>query len=296
MVSILCSPLSAKETGTITTSDGIVYENVTFKIDQMYKVVSFKLEGRKRNISFTRIKSIVDADGNDITTEMLGNVYHSQRETWEREDSKIIRQARKGFYDFNIQVGPLASASSGSYYEGFKSGIGFGGHLRVPLTYRLAFKLHVSKSGLDADNRSLYLYSLDPNFSIVSQKFSVNAMRYTIDFEYYRQPQSKRGGRTMYYIHTGLGAVNHKLKLDLRVRDNTNGQLLDFTEQDSETKFIQTFGGGLVLMISDNIGIDLGVNIDFVYAGLANDNNAFTNDLVYAYIFDIRLGLSYFLK
>ena len=281
----------AEEIATITTEDSEVFEDVTYTVNQLYKVITIKLATGEKNISFANIRSIVDAQGNDITAESLGRVYKGREETWLDKDSEIIRRAERKLWRVGLQIGSNYSFPVGDYYEGFDAGVGFGGRIKVPITYRLALRLQVSKSGMKVDESECYCYSIDSNLSVVNQKFSVSAIRYVLEVEYFGRPDRDTPGKTIWYTYTGLGVISHKLSLDLRVRDNTDGQTFDLNDSSTETKFIQTLGGGMVQLLSGQVGLDFGVNMDLVYIGSGDDYSP-----VNAFIFDLRVGLIYLIK
>jgi len=288
---LLAATCYADDTVTITTTDGTVLENVGYRVDRTYKIFTAITETGDKNISFSDISSIVDADGNDITTKLLGEVYQPRAETWPTEESGVVRFSEKKLWILGFGAGLNYSLPSGNYYEGLKEGVGFGGVVKIPVTSKLAVRFDVSKAGIKADENYLTFYSYDPDIVIVGQDLGFTAMRYVVEMETFYRQDRVTPGKSIWYLHTGLGAIYHKATLKLDYTQAGQPGIMTISEETGETKFIQTLGGGLMQLVTEQVGLDLGVNMDLVYAG-SNGNG----DLQYALIFDLRVGLVWLIK
>ena len=78
---------------TVTTTDGDVYEDVTYKVNSYYKTVKLEKEGFEKNVSFSKIESIVDKDGIDITDRILGRYTRTEEKQWVSRDSEKFKSA-----------------------------------------------------------------------------------------------------------------------------------------------------------------------------------------------------------
>ncbi len=72
--------------------DGTTYENVKFRADKSYKVISFKIDGKKKNISFTDISRILDNNGKDVTARYLGKYMKTSQAMQSQSDMTVQKK------------------------------------------------------------------------------------------------------------------------------------------------------------------------------------------------------------
>lgn len=297
------SSSATKEVGTIVLKSGETFENVDYKVNKRYYVITIIDGDFEKKVLFSDILSIHTEDGVDISASILGvretpigetaiGVAPKTGETWQSEDSEIHVKAREKKWNIALSFKVGYNAPAGDFYEGITGGVGFGGDVRIAITNQLALIGTVSSAGLGFDNNQL-LFSIDPSVTILSQDLSISAIRILAGFEYY-QPFDKRKARGgMWYFHSMFGAIKHELSADLSVRDNISGQVISLSSSDSFTRFTSSFGGGVVPMLSSKIGLDLSGDIDLVWVNVSNGNS--TTAAVKGYVFDFHAGLMLFL-
>jgi hypothetical protein len=255
--------VSAEEIATIIDKNGERYENVNYKIDKTFKVVTIKLEEQEKNISFTEIETIIDQEGNDITASVLGGYYRPRQETWHSESDEVFREARKKLWNIGTHLGANYSIPLGDYYEGIDPGFGIDGDLIIAVTYNTAARLTVSKSGMEIDESNFYIIP-QPGFEVLDWKFSLNAFRYFVSGQYYNRPDRITAGKTIFYVYTGLGAVIHRFNLKVTTREISTGNIFKLDDTDTQSKLASTLGGGIMLMLSKNLGLDFTASLDAI--------------------------------
>jgi hypothetical protein len=95
LICLTSATSAASVTATVVLKTGATLENTTFKVDKYYKVIKIEQDGEKRNISFDKIDSIIDADGQYITAEVMGGVYEGSTQETVSENSESYRSATK---------------------------------------------------------------------------------------------------------------------------------------------------------------------------------------------------------
>lgn len=295
---LLGSLALAAVTGTITTKDGTVYENVNFTTNDTYKVIEFKIDGVKKTLSFTDIEKIVNPNGEDITAAVIGG-YHKveKNETFISENDEAYKQARRKLWNVGFSLGGNFSFPAGDYYEDINPGIGFDADLTVALTYSLALRFSVSYAGMDYDDDLAYVMEFEPGEAIVLENFNFSSMSYFLSFQYYYRPDRVTPGKMIYHFYTGLGAVTHNLESD-EVLISGGVEVDRQTGSYSETKFAQTIGGGFTRMLGKSVGFYVAGNMDVVYLGRAEDDDYWDpyDNIDYAFQFDLKVGLTLFTK
>lgn len=288
-LAVMANPI---ENCTVVTKSGERFENVSCTVNSIYKTVTIIYEETKRNFSFTQIEAIFDEMGNNITPDLLEGHYTPTNETWKSERDEYIKTARQRLWKYGFRVGSNYSFLIGDYYEGFTSGVGFEGDFLIAVTHNIAIRATVSKSGMGW-NDDYGMVSLDPDITILDQDYSVSGMRYLVGAQYYKRTDRKTPGKTIFYLNMGLGAIDHRLKAKLRLRDNTTAQIRDEEFHYSQTKFLTSFGGGIIFLMSNSIGLDMAASLDVVYVGTTDDADYsyYGSDVQTALIFDIKLAL-----
>ena len=97
----------------------------------------------------------------------------------------------------------------------------------------------------------------------------------------------------LYYGFAGLGVVSHKMSGSAMVQEPPSGDVrVLYGTGDTENKFMLTYGGGLITMISDRVGIEFGITLDVVFVGNSDDLDVvYYGKADYANIFDLKVGL-----
>ena len=290
IISVSGSALAVE--GTIVTKAGDKYENVDFKTNHLYQIISFKSEGWKVNVSYTDIVAIYDMDGKDITKKTLGRYYRPEKfektpvekgETpgdttragaektdseavpvedvadWRSENDEEIAVFRKKLWSVGLSGGPRYSIPTGDYYDGIDPGVGFGGALTLAVSHNIALRCSIAKVGLG--------WGYD--------EVSFKSMRYMFSLMYYDRVNRLTLGKKIFYLITGLGAVSH-----------------DASYQDlgySETKFTAEMGGGLIQLFSEKVGMDFSLLFNLVYVGTYDDGD--TSRMQTALIIELKASL-----
>jgi len=140
------------------------------------------------------------------------------------------------------------------------------------------------------------LKDIFPGAIIVDDDLSFNVWRYAACGQYYQWPDWKTGGKLLYYGFAGLGVISHKMTgtamVQVPAAPDTGNILFLYGTGETENKFMLTYGGGLITMISDRVGIEFDVTLDVVFAGSSGDRDiVYYGQAEYANIFDIRVGL-----
>jgi hypothetical protein len=261
---------SAKKASHIELKDGTVFEQVTYKVDKAYKVITIRDGKEKRTVSFSDIAAIIDGHGTDITIEILGR-YYTEPGTVANPiliaDPAEPPPGGKRFpYTFAIHAQPNFSVPIGDFYTGFKPGIGFGADISFPVSHQIAIRGSVSKSGMTTDFE-------------MPAGVSFTVMRYSFAAQYYDWPNWRTDGKMMYYLYTGIGAINHTFSVG--------------SDSEDISRLMTTLGFGLVHQFSESIGLEAGGEIDWVYIGTEknkSDHFGF-GEVQYALVMDFKVGL-----
>lgn len=290
---LLAANVYADEIVTVTTTDGERYEDVTYKVNKYYKTVRLEKEDFEKNVSFSKIESIVDSGGNDITEKVLGSYYSAEKTQWVSRESKTFKKAIAKPWEGAIRVGLNFSIPSGDYYDGIGSGVGFEGDMRYAITNHLAIRGGASKSGMRS-NEDPVLYSTIPNIEVVDTDFRLNAYRFVFGAEYYAKVNPGGSGNDYLYLMTYLGAITHKMELRATFENTVTGERLTDSAKDTESKFLFGLGLGLTKLLKDNYGLETGVTFEFVPVG-SRPSDLYGTETVYAYVIDLKLGFVWFI-
>jgi hypothetical protein len=288
---ILGQTAFGEKASRIELMDGTVYENATYKVDKQYKVITIQVGDWKRHVSFPDIARILDKNGNDVTDEYIGEYYQPSGQAPKGEEalieSKTPKRYRKRPFDVGFSFSPNYSFPLGDFYKGFTSGVGFGGDIIIPITDNVALRGTISKSGMTDD-----LLSEMTGFILLDDKLKLSVWRYLFSVEYYNWPRWKSDGKTVYYLYSGLGAITHTLSGTLWIKDAATGEIYALTGNDeSQTKFVTTYGAGIVQMFSQKVGIELGGSFDLVYVGTYTADYFYYGNVQCALVFDLKVGI-----
>jgi len=288
----LAKPACADKASRIELADGTAYENVTFSVDKVYQIVTIELGDWKQKVDFGDVARIVDEGGEDITAKVLGEKYkpvEKKREgDWLSKENPTYKAHQKRPFDFGIRAGGNYSFPMGDYYEDINSGIGYGFDAVVTVTKNVAIRGSVSRAGLKDDLKAMF-----PGMIILEDDISLNIWRYAVCGQYYQWPDWKTGGKMLYYGFAGLGAITHKMSGTAMLQEPPAGDMWEIRGTgDTENKFMLTYGGGLITMISDRVGVEFGITLDVVFVGRSDDLDVvYYGKADYANIFDLKVGL-----
>lgn len=291
----LAQPAFGEQASRIELADGTAYENVTFTVDKLYQVVTIQVGDWKQKVDFGDIARIVDEGGEDITAKVLGDQYkpvEKKREgEWLSKEDPKYKAHQKRPFDFGIRAGGNYSFPMGDYYEDINSGMGYGFDALITVTKNVAIRGSVSRAGLREDLKDIF-----PGAIIVEDDLNLSVWRYAVSGQYYQWPDWKTGGRMLYYGFAGLGVISHKMTGTATVlvpaAPDTGNIWFLYGTGETENKFMLTYGGGLITMISNRVGIEFGVTLDVVFVGSSDDREVFYYGKAdYANIFDLKVGL-----
>lgn len=305
VLAFLCLTVTAfaDTANRIELVDGKIYENVEYTVDNVYKTITFKTGDWKRTVSFTDVAVIIDEVGDDITEEVLGSYYQPSGGKVSTSISEVGRTSDNGEFksasslrkekpfEVAFRFGGNYSFPLGTYYDGVSSGIGYGFDAIIPITKEIALRGTFSKSGMNVtaeEWRDMFLREFGIDIGILPDgALDWTARRYIIAVQWYNWPHWKSVGKTYYYFYSGVGIISHTMSGDLV--DET--LLMDPTADFNDSKFIMPGGGGLVTMVSENIGLEFGLAYDMVFVG----SSGYTNSMQYAFTFDLKAGVIFML-
>jgi opacity protein-like surface antigen len=288
----LAKPACADKASRIELADGTAYENVTFSVDKLYQVVTIEVGDWKQKVDFADVARIVDQNGADVTAKVLGEkhtpVEKKQEAEWLSKQDPEYKAQQKRPFDFAIRGGGHYSFPLGDYYEGIKSGVGYGFDAVVTVARNVAIRGSVSRAGLKDDLKEMF-----PGLNVLQDDINLSVWRYAVCGQYYQWPDWKTGGKMLYYGFAGLGAITHKMCGTALLQEPSSGDIGEIRgTEDTESKFMLTYGGGLITMISDRVGVEFGITADVVFVGNSDDLDVvYYGKADYANIFDLKVGL-----
>lgn len=275
---------------TVLLKSGEKISGQSYDIDNEFKVFTLFIDDDQKKVSFSKIEAIHNEAGDNIAADLLGKFYTPGSGKWRSSSSKVFKKARQKYWTTRIEFDGGFNIPTGNYYEGIESSAGFGGNIVFALTHELGLRIMVSKPGMKINQNTFVLYSFDPNFTIVSQDFSVKATRYVLGLEYYRSVNRSRPGTEYFFLYSGLGAIKHSFQLDMTVRENSSGTTASESSKVSESNFVTNIGLGYIRFLSDIVGLTTQASIDFVYAEGRTSNGASAYDIG-GVVFDFSVGI-----
>lgn len=286
--------------------DGTTYENVKFKVDKSYKIISFKIDGKKKNISFTDISRILDNNGEDVTARYLGKYMRTsqaiqsesvetvrKQEDWLGETDPIREKYNKPLWSVAFPISANFSIPAGSYYQGFKAGLGFTGEILIAINRNLSLRGTVSKSGMQDD-----LKEIAPGFKIIDDNLKFNVWKYYISLQFSNGPNWSANKKMGLYGFGGLGAVSHKLTGAAIIQDPiTDSMFIIIGSGEGDSKLAFTSGFGFVGLLSPSFGVEFGTTLDVIIVGTRQSNAAYDpyGNVQTALLMDFHVGLITFL-
>ncbi len=280
LVAVFCMAQTgnATEASRIELHDGTVYENAVFTVDNTYRTVDIKSGDWTRTVSMTEIAQILAPDGTDITADYIENYVAPESATEIVGDEapgnaggNSTRARRKTPFSAGIRVGANYSFPIGTWFDGFKSAVGFDVDVFFPVSSELAIRGSLSKAGLGMDDMNLFA-----DGQYYSMEVSADVWRYLVSVQWYKWPQWRGDGKTMYSFWTGLGVTDHKL--------SAGGASV------GESKFTLTTGGSIMTLVAEKTGIEFGAGFDVLYIGSV-DGAYGSSGFQRAGIFDLKIGL-----
>lgn len=300
--------------GTIVLKSGDRFERVDYMVVKAYKVVQFETSGQKKSVSFTDIQSILDRDGVDVTTQVLGGDYRKAdtpstspttpssptspteakpatngEQTWLEPDHEVYQRHRFRPWDIALQLGPNFTLPVGHYYDGTTSGVGFGADLVIPFSHNMSLRATVSMAGTKLED-SYVIQRLPPWFTYISDDVDVNIWRYMISAQYQKAYKEYQFDKGYWFLYSGIGITKTSFNGHAITTDDTNGDVYTLTFEPDKSRFTMTLGAGGVSMLSRSIGIQYAASYDMIFLGTASNSSGYET-MQYAYNFDIRAGL-----
>jgi hypothetical protein len=249
--------VQAQETGTVITKSGDKYENVVIKIHRTLGIISVERDTLKNIINFDEIVKILDSDGNDITAEI--KKWHSSgvKRLWQSEGDWLLLQRRKQLWNAGIRLATNLGIPLGNHPEGIRSGIGYEGTAHFTILNGIALRISISKAGLKGGQSGIF-----------STGYQYSATRYRAGIQYHKRPSAMLPGKIIPYLYIEFGIVS--------------SEIMSY----GETKFAPDQGGGIIILISEIVGLDIGAEYNFAFGnGMIDDGG----------VFDFKLGLITFL-
>lgn len=288
---LVCGTALASETGTITTSDGTVYSDVEYTVDPWGRVISFTYNDATINLAFSKIRTIHDESGTDVTETVLRRTSSEIKasgggETWQtydevqetRTDTLLWSIALSGCGRFDIPVG--------DYYENIVASFGFGFNMRIALTRRMSLTLNFDKLGLmTSEDLDFKLEDLGYLYTI---EHSMDAYRYVIGLEYFPFGSSSNERENFWYSNFGMGAISHTLKATLTSHELATGDETTDELDDEETNFTAYGGFGYVAFVNNSWALDFGCEFNFVAVERDNDDYSYYPE---DFIIDFKVSL-----
>ncbi|HUU46061.1 MAG TPA: hypothetical protein VM118_10050 [Acidobacteriota bacterium] len=294
LILVLATPCRCDTVSRIVLRDSTVYHDAEVAFDDIYKTVEIKAGDWKRTVSITDIAAIFDTTGQDVTGKYLGEYYRAPGDTVSADadaagfvlpDVRIHRFP----WNFGLHSSGNFSIPLGDFYEGIKAGVGYGFEMTVPVARNIAVRAFVSRSGMRDD-----LDVPASEYIVHEDDFGMSVWRYVLAAQYHEWPRWKTGGRVMYYLYSGLGAISHKTTGHMLIEERATGNLLMIEGSgESLTKLIVSEGFGIVAKVSRNLGVEAKLALDLVFVGAREDPDYFTpyGNVEQALIIDFQIGL-----
>lgn len=329
VVLLIFVPASAHaKTGTLVLNDGRRFENVSYSVDKFYQVVKYKSkgDGTQFAVSFVEIKAILDKNGENVAPKLLGKWYRPSNDAvetppsqgsvadeadsaaeptvapsesskvlsdWRLEDDRVFVEAKKKPWWVGIRSGANISMPTGVWFDDVNTAVGYDGDFVLFLTHQIGLHFRFSRAGLKVDDDFFFTRGLiDPGLTIYNMYSRLAVNRYFLSFLYYDHLNLTQTGKTLFYVGTGAGAVEHREKGSAWATDGQYTWMISI--KDTETKFATSAEIGLIFLLARNIGLDTGMSLDIIYIGRAYDEAGHEVTQT-AGIFDFKLGFIYLL-
>jgi len=222
---------------------------------------------------------------------------------WRSPDIARISKSDSKPWKFAVQIaGDLGSPFKDKRYTDVIGGLGYEANILAAITNRFALRLTFGRSGLhEAD---LFRYQtnagetapLPPYIYVLTDRTELSITRYFLSGQFNAPPLDLYVTDAFFYLYAGLGAVNHNTTLVVETYNDSTGAGYTSVDQASITRFANTFGGGMLFMLTRDIGLDFSLGCDLVYAGeqpvyAAQDLYSHRRAYNYDGTFNVKLGL-----
>ena len=294
-LAVLGTTARAQERVTVLLKDGQKYEQVTYQVHRGFNTLELRSGERNVQVSFADIEAITDASGNNIAPRILGTRYRPSNHAAPRagETSAAALAGPDSAAEARAtptQVEPSAfrlprpwkmaltldggfDSPFGDYYDGTRSGLGFGGTLHAAVTDEFALRGDVTLLGVRVSD-GFRLVSLDPSVEIVSQSYDIDGLRILVGGEYYQSIQRAGGWSGFWYAHGSLGVIRHRITGQLTVRNPGTGQVAELSPVDTQSKFTMTSGFGVVYRVAPRLGVNFSGDLDGVWTKVYYPNGS----------------------
>ena len=270
--------------GTVVLDDGERLEDVKFKYDSWRKVLRVEEDGSKRYFSLIRIEALYNADGEEITASVLGKdawpavaaeaqqrriparpihvagpqpqeIISTDEPVWRSEHDAVVKRGRRAPWTAVIRLSPSFSVPFGDYYDGVDAGVGFEADLRIGINHQLGLRLSGSRSGAKSG---------------VSWA-DITIYRVLVGLEYFDLVSDR--DLSHWYLFGSLGFINQDVE--------------SLLGGDPGAKFAISSGGGYLIGLSPNLGLDFAAEWTFIAAGESEYGSTSANLLDFSVGFNI---------
>ncbi|MEW5993761.1 MAG: hypothetical protein AB1744_05115 [Candidatus Zixiibacteriota bacterium] len=278
-IALICAgQVSASRTGTIVLKTGETYENVQFEIDRSARQITIDNSWMKVVVTFDLVRHVFDEDGQEITGPLLDPGYGRPGPT-------------ERLWDIGLRLAGNYSVPSGRYYKYVGEGVGYEGDLLVSLSRRISLRLGLSRSGMEylVTREDIRLDSTERG----TVELDLSALRIFLAGQVDLRADRPSHSRTFYYIWGGVGLITHRTEATAILVDSVTDEILVLSGSTQHTRFLNCLGLSVVHMLSDKVGLDVGLGLDVVYGSRVPDSKwyeLFINT-VYSFVFDVKIGI-----
>ena len=216
--------------------------------------------------------------------------------------------ARRGiftdrFFTIGIHLGGGYTMPFKTDYTHVKHGPGFRGELLIGVTPTFSLRLSAGKSGVRVDDDKVLPAGISgapwpEHIRLVDRTEHMTAVRYFVSAQYNSPPQRALPGHILFHIYGGLGFVAHHIDYEQVVVNDSTWETFTYASSLVDNPFAMTFGGGITVLISSHIGIEMAVGTDLVFAKEDSVPGGYPVSYYltgYDGTLDLRLGVTIFL-
>ena len=267
---------------TVHLKDGVVYPNGRIRVDWDYMVVIVGIERKDpSNITFESIESIIDAAGQDITDEVLGeyspNVVESESGKGSlRGVQGAALERRELPWKFAFTVSPAYSIPWGDGFEGTESHLGFRALTLIGISKEMAIEIGFQHQPMGVDPE--YLRYLEQILGVENVELTREIKKL---FGGARYLGRSRNAPIWVYLSFGGGVYEERVQITLQ----EGGGVV--RGRGSETDIALTWAAGMIYKFSPRVGIDLGGRFDMVFGTTEG-----IPDTKYGYLVEFGGGLT----
>lgn len=280
-----------QRSGSIVLKSGERLDYVRYMLNPARRELTIHRGAQPRAVPYDSVGTLLDSEGKDVTTDLVeppawaDSTSDAPRSP---EPSPSMRPPRPWRAALVLDGG--LDAPLGDYYDGAKGGPGFGGTVLLAVTHDLALRATVSRLGLGFDG-GFGLVSLDPGIEILSQNYSMDAVRIQAGLAYWQTIERRNAWAGFWSVHSSIGAIRHGLQGSATFRNTGTGETFLGTASNPETKLAMTSGAAAIFMVGRRIGLEISGDIDFVWTTVYRSDGS-TGAAVKGYVLGIRGGLA----